>query len=87
MRSPGALTGGDPVELASDVGPAPMHVGALLVLGAGDQDVLPVLVERVAREPRLRQRLVPRDGLRGPRWVDDPGADAADHVTRVAAPA
>ena len=51
----------DLMQLATDVGPAPMHVGAVLVLGTGPgfsvQDAQRLLGERVHAVPRLRQRL------------------------------
>ncbi len=50
----------DLMQLATDVGPAPMHVGAVLVLGTGPgfsvQQARRLLGERVHAVPRLRQR-------------------------------
>lgn len=78
--------------LASDVGPAPMQVGALLVL-----DVAPgfdvavakqLIAERLAAIPRLRQRLVRVPlGFGRPVWVDDPAFDIHAHVQQVPCPA
>jgi diacylglycerol O-acyltransferase / wax synthase len=51
----------DLMQLATDVGPAPMHVGAVLVLGAergfSVQQAQQLLGERVHAVPRLRPRL------------------------------
>ena len=77
------LTPDDVVALATDVGPAPMHVGAVLVLdGPVDRDRLTArLVERLPAVPRLRQRLEPTPVLAGrPVWVDDDRFDVADHL-------
>ncbi len=78
----------DLVSLATDVGSAPMQVGAVLVLGGGtelDADLLRAAVaERVRSVPRLRQRLVPTPpGCGRPIWVDAPGFDVGDHVSSV----
>ena len=58
----------DLMQLATDVGPAPMHVGAVLVLGTGPgfsvQEAQRLLGERVREVPRLRQRPQP-----GPAWL------------------
>ncbi len=81
----------DVVSLATDVGPAPMQVGAVLRLagsltldGAGSDELL----RRVASVPRLRQRLVVTPwGCGRPIWVDDAGFDIRSHVHRVECPA
>jgi WS/DGAT/MGAT family acyltransferase len=78
----------DLVSLATDVGSAPMQVGAVLVLGGGtelDADLLRAAVaERVRSVPRLRQRLVPTPpGCGRPIWVDAAGFDVGDHVSSV----
>jgi WS/DGAT/MGAT family acyltransferase len=72
----------------SDVGPVPMNVAALLVLGPRPDGVQPdpdliedALVARLARVPRLRQRLAGTHA-----WVPDDG-DPRDLVTRVRCPA
>ena len=80
----------DRLQLASDVGPVPQQVGAVLVLdGHLDPDEVRDVVERRTRAiPRLRQRLVrPPIGLGGPYWVDDEAFAVADHVRSVACPA
>ena len=79
----------DLVSLATDVGSAPMQVGAVLVLGGGDaldvDRLLGTIAERVRSVPRLRQRLVPTPlGCGRPIWVDAPGFDVAHHVSSVA---
>src|SRR5665647_2171159 len=70
------LSSGDLMQLAFDVGPVPMHVGAVLVLDAGPGVELAAardaFADRIAAIPRLRQRLlrVPL-GCGRPIWVDD----------------
>ena len=75
----------------------PQHVGALLVLdgspllsregGLRTGDLCRFLLGRLDAVPRLRQRLVvPRGGLGGPYWVDDPEFDIARHVGVVGVP-
>lgn len=83
------LSGGDLVELRSDVGPAPKNVGALLVLDDADVAAVErVLSSRLAAIDRLRQRLVaPPWGLGRPYWHEDPAFDVAAHVTHVRCPA
>ena len=68
----------DLMLLATDVGPAPMHVGAVLVLGTGPgfsvQEAQRLLGERVREVPRLRQRLRRAPpGCGRPFWADRPG--------------
>src|SRR5215468_7019867 len=75
----------DLMQLATDVGPAPMNVGAVLVL-----DPLPgftvaaaerVLAGRIAAVPRLRQRLRRAPpGCGRPYWADDAEFDERLHV-------
>ncbi|CAN5266600.1 diacyglycerol O-acyltransferase [soil metagenome] len=79
------ISSDDLVQLATDVGPVPMNVGAVLVLSEGTgADVATVLAERIGRVARLRQRLVvPPWGLGRPYWVDDPAFDVDAHVARV----
>jgi len=82
---------GDAQQLATDVGPVPANVGALLVLGPPappDPDALADLVAaRLATIPRMRQRLqrVPL-GCGRPIWVDDPHLDRRRQVDVVACP-
>lgn len=90
-------TPNDMMQLATDVGPVPMQVGAVLVLepeegaaGGLDPDIArEALAARVQGVPRLRQRLVPA-GFGGgrPVWVDDEtfSADAHIHVRTCAPP-
>jgi WS/DGAT/MGAT family acyltransferase len=81
---------GDVVQLATDVGPVPMNVGALLVLDAGGgsaEAVRAALARRAAGVPRLRQRLVTAPwGLGRPYWLDVPSFDPATHVHLVRCP-
>jgi WS/DGAT/MGAT family acyltransferase len=80
----------DVVSLATDVGPVPMQVGAVLVAdGALDVDEVTARVaERITAVPRLRQRLVraPFGGGR-PFWVDHAAFDVGEHVGLVPCPA
>ncbi len=78
----------DLMLLASDVGPAPMQAGAVLVLDAGpDFDVAAAkatLAARITAVPRLRQRLVRAPlGCGRPFWVDDQAFDIEAHVRSV----
>lgn len=82
----------DMMELATDVGPAPMQVGAILVFepGAGPdaREVRETLAARVSGIPRLRQRL--RFGPPGcgrPVWVDDSRFALDQHLDEVRCPA
>ena len=77
------LTPDDVVALATDVGPVPMHVGAIVVLdGSVDRtDLAERLTERLPAVPRLRQRLEPTPLLAGrPVWVDDDRFDLSNHL-------
>ncbi len=81
---------GDQVQLATDVGPVPMNVGAVLVLGGSpDPDaVVEALVRRIPRIPRLRQVLVTAPwGLGRPYWLERAGVDVRGHVAQVRCPA
>jgi diacylglycerol O-acyltransferase / wax synthase len=67
----------DLMQLATDVGPAPMHVGAVLILGTergfSVQQAQQLLGERVHAVPRLRPRLRRAPPSCGwPFWADDP---------------
>ena len=75
----------DLMQLATDVGPAPMHVGAVLVLGTGPgfsvQQARRLVGERIHAVPRLRQRLRRAPpGCGRPFWADDPAFDLRHHV-------
>jgi len=70
----------DLMQLAADVGPAPMHVGALLILYTGPgfsvEEAQRPLGERIRAVPRLRQRLRRAPpGCGRPFWADDPAFD------------
>jgi Protein of unknown function, DUF255/Wax ester synthase-like Acyl-CoA acyltransferase domain len=82
------ISPGDLVELATDVGPVPMNVGAVLLLAEGTgADVATVLEQRIGGVARLRQRLVtPPWGLGRPYWVDDADFDIEAHVSQVRCP-
>ena len=82
----------DLMQLAADVGPAPMHTGAVLVLGTGPgfsvEQARRLLGERIAAVPRLRQRLYRAPpGCGRPFWADDPAFDLCHHVRQVPCPA
>jgi diacylglycerol O-acyltransferase / wax synthase len=76
----------DRTVLASDRGPAPMNIAAVLEFDpAADLDpaeLTALLAERAARVPRLRQRLH-RPRWRAPVWVDDTRYALDRHVTTV----
>jgi WS/DGAT/MGAT family acyltransferase len=81
----------DMMELASDVGPVPLQVGAVLVFGPGTHlvasEVRGALADRVRGIPRLRQQLVPAPlGCGRPLWVDDPRFDITRHFREVRCP-
>ncbi len=78
----------DVQALATDVGPVPMNVGAVLTLDAGPEfDLVAarrLLEARLAAIPRLRQRLVEVPfGCGRAIWVDDPRFDIGTHVEQV----
>ncbi len=80
---------GDVLQLATDVGPAPMNIGAVLVLGPGTSAAVlrGLLAERITAIPRLRQRLHrPPPGCGRPYWADDPGFDAGWHIRELRCP-
>lgn len=82
----------DLVALATDVGPAPMQVGAVLLLDAHtdiDPDAaLAAIGDRLTSVPRLRQVLLPtRFGGGRPIWVDDADFSPAHHLTHRPCPA
>jgi WS/DGAT/MGAT family acyltransferase len=79
------VTPDDVVALATDVGPAPMQVGAVLVLdtlaGMDLATVHRALGERISRVPRLRQRLItPPIGCGRSVWIDDADFDLDHHL-------
>jgi diacylglycerol O-acyltransferase / wax synthase len=81
----------DLMQLSTDVGPAPMHVGAVLILGTGPgfsvQEAQRLLGERVRDVPRLRQRLRRAPpGCGRPFWADDPAFDLRHHVRQLPCP-
>jgi len=81
----------DLMQLATDVGPAPMHVGAVLVLDTGPgfnvQEAQRLLGERIHAVPRLRQRLRRAPpGCGRPFWADDPAFDLRHHVRQLPCP-
>ena len=91
LRDRSAVPAGDPLDrltaadltmLATDCGPAPMNIGAVLLVDGADDGTSAVpdaVVGRAASVPRLTQVLVA--GARGrPSWWRDPVADPARHV-------
>lgn len=78
----------DLTSLVTDVGLAPMQVGAILLLDTpGGFDVAAAcdaIAARVRSIPRLRQRLQPVPfGLGRPVWVDDGDFDIGRHLSAV----
>ena len=92
MRSPiERASANDVVTLATDRGPAPMNIGAVLIVDdAADLDfatVTSVLESRLPRVRRLRQRLIRTPpGCGRPVWVDDPGFDLSRHLSQIVLP-
>ena len=77
------LTPDDVVALVTDVGPVPMHVGAIVVLDGSVErsELADRLAERLPAVPRLRQRLDPTPWFGGRAvWVDDDHFDLSNHV-------
>jgi diacylglycerol O-acyltransferase len=79
----------DLMQLAIRVGPAPMNVGAVLVLGGGPgfsaDEAQRLLGERIRAVPRLRQRLRRAPlGCGRPFWADDREFDLQHHVRQLA---
>ena len=93
LRSPiERASANDVVTLATDRGPAPMNIGAVLIVDdAADLDfstVASILEGRLPRVRRLRQRLMKTPpGCGRPIWVDDPGFDLSKHLSQSALPA
>ncbi len=82
----------DLMERATDAGPAPMQVGAVLVLGPSERlspEAMTDAVERRSRAiPRLRQVLVDAPfGCGRPFWTDDEDFAIEHHVRTVVCPA
>ena len=85
-------SGNDLLQMATDVGPVPMQVGALLVLGDGrslsTEEVRRALDERSVAVPRLRQRLTSTPpGCGRPIWLTDHHFDVRNHLRRRRCPA
>jgi len=79
----------DLMQKALEVGPLPMHIGAVLVLD-GELDLAGVratMTERIGALPRMRQRMVRAPlGCGRPIWLDD-DVDMARHIRAVRCPA
>jgi diacylglycerol O-acyltransferase / wax synthase len=85
-------TPADLMQLATEAGPAPMMVGAVLVLSTGAgfsvERAREMLGERIRAVPRLRQRLYRAPpGCGRPFWADDPAFDVRRHVFQARCPA
>ncbi len=83
------ISANDALQLATDVGPGPMQVGAVLVLDGAPTmaSVVEAIDLRSRSVPRLRQRLVrPPVGCGRPYWLDDPEVDVRRHVAAVTCP-
>ncbi len=81
----------DMVSLATDVGAAPMQVGAVILLDTSEgfdlERARRTIDERIRSVPRLRQRLVATPfGCGRPIWVDDADFDLDRHVDHVRCP-
>ena len=81
----------DLVSLATDVGPAPMQVGAVVMLADGPgfdlSTIEAAITGRLQTVARLRQRLVRAPlGHGRPYWVDDAEFDIGRHLRRVVCP-
>lgn len=79
------LAPGDLTVLATDAGPVPMQIAAVLTLAPPARptraELAAVLSERLPEVPRLRQCLVrPRWGAGRPYWAEDPDFDLAHHL-------
>lgn len=76
----------DLTQLATDVGPVPMNVGALLLLDHTSLDTLrQALEDRLQRVARFRQVLHSAPpGLGRPYWVVDPHFTVTRHLTSLA---
>ena len=87
MRSPiERASANDMVTFATDCGPAPTNIGAVLILEQGSgldfSTVTATLADRLPRVRRLRQRLVPTPlGGGRPVWLDSPDFDLGRHVS------
>ena len=85
------LSAEDLTSLATDTGPAPMQVGAVLLLDSSGFDpgrAVDALAERIRSVPRLRQRLMGTPfGCGRPIWVDDEHFEIVGHVDVVRCPA
>jgi WS/DGAT/MGAT family acyltransferase len=78
------VSSNDLTLLATDRGPVPMHMAAVLEFGPDAPrfaEVSAALAERVPRVPRLRQRLTPAPwGCGRPLWADDPDFALSRHL-------
>lgn len=78
------VSSNDLTLLATDRGPVPMHMAAVLEFGTdapGFGEVSAALAERIPRVPRLRQRLTPAPwGSGRPLWADDPSFSLDRHL-------
>jgi len=86
------LSAADVMQLITDVGPAPMQIGACLLLDAGPgfdaAAVRRCIADRVPAIPRLRQRPVRTPpGCGRPVWLDDPAFDVRHHIREQRCPA
>ncbi len=93
LMNPGPIdraTAEDVVSLATDVGPAPMQVGAVLVLDAATLDIgqtKAAIAERISVIPRLRKLLVHTPpGCGRPVWIDDADFELDNHVDFLVCP-
>jgi diacylglycerol O-acyltransferase / wax synthase len=79
------VSANDRTTLVTDHGPAPMNIGAVLIVENGDildfSTVQSLLRSRLPRVRRMRQRLLTTPfGCGGPLWVDDPRFNLDRHL-------
>ncbi|GAB2753984.1 wax ester/triacylglycerol synthase domain-containing protein [Sinomonas soli] len=79
------ISSNDLTVLATDRGPVPMQIAAVLEFGPGAAptfgEVAAALQERIPRVPRLRRRLLaPPPGCGRPVWIDDPEFTLSRHL-------
>jgi WS/DGAT/MGAT family acyltransferase len=83
------VSSNDLTVMASDHGPVPMHMAAILEFDDAPEfaEIADALARRVGRVPRLRRRLMPTPpGCGPPLWADDPDFSLARHLSETVAP-
>lgn len=83
------VSSNDLTVIASDHGPVPMHMAAILEFDGAPEfaEIADALARRIARVPRLRRRLMPTPpGCGRPLWADDPEFSLARHLAETVVP-